>query len=242
MAPYVQVYWTKKKRTCFNGLTFCITRHSGTGKLHPSQEALFIFSTLFAYALDHIGTVRHGLLFSNWPRMGRFHLRGLVKPHIWTSVITCKLDIVFQCATHNNSVVETSPTRDWDHLEPSTWWVISGTTPSEDWRIGLQLWDQWRASRRTVTETPGRHNARLSPQTMCNHLRRLHCVPDDRNEVPSWIGSGVLQGSTRLWYNAVPCSICLTQDFPTSNAVHTMPWPTYSPSGTSSSIGEGLHW
>ena len=121
MAPYVQVYWTKKKRTCFNGLTFCITRQSGTGKLHPSQEALFIFSTLFAYALDHIETVRHGLLFSNWPRMGRFHLRGLVKPRIWTSVITCKLDIVFQCATHNNSVVETSPTRDWDHLVRKRW-------------------------------------------------------------------------------------------------------------------------
>ena len=31
----------------------------------------------------------------------------------------------FQCVTHNNSVVETSHTRDWDHLEPSTQWATS---------------------------------------------------------------------------------------------------------------------
>ena len=80
--------------------------------------------------------------------MGHFHLWGLIKPRIWTYVITCKLVIaetlhsnkewlaraspsstvkvqpawglqraldVSMCHTHNNSVVETSPERDWDH-------------------------------------------------------------------------------------------------------------------------------
>ena len=61
-------------------------------------------------------------------------------------------------------------------------------------------------------------------------------------EAISWIASGVLQGSTRLWYNAFPFSICLTQDFRRSNAVHTLPWPAYSSSGIPSSIGERPHW
>ena len=73
-------------------------------------------------------------------------------------------------------------------------------------------------------------------------LGDLHCMPNDCIEDPSWIGSGVLQGSTGLRYNTFPFSICLTQDFPRSNAVHTLPWPAYSASGTLSSIGEALHW
>ena len=51
----------KKKRTFFNDLTFCITQHLVTGKLPPSQKALFISSALIVYAFDHIGTIRHGL-------------------------------------------------------------------------------------------------------------------------------------------------------------------------------------
>ena len=70
----------------------------------------------------------------------------------------------------------------------------------------------------------------------------LHCVPDDRIEALSSIGSGVLQSSTGLRHNAFPLSICLTQDFHRSIVVHTLPWPAYSPSGTPSSIGKGLHW
>ena len=66
----------------------------------------------------------------------------------------------------------------------------------------------------------------------------LHCVADDRIEAPSWIGSDVLQGSTGLWCNAFPTSIFFTQNFLRSNAVHTLPQPTFSPSGTPSSIGE----
>ena len=59
----------------------------------------------------------------------------------------------------------------------------------------------------------------------------LHCVPDDCIEVPSCIGSGVLQGSIGFRYKAFPFSICPTHDFPRSNAVHILPWPAYSPSG-----------
>ena len=51
----------------------------------------------------------------------------------------------------------------------------------------------------------------------------LHCVSDDQIEAPYWIGSGLLQGSTVLGYNAIPCSIGLTRDFSRSNAVHTLP-------------------
>ena len=77
----------------------------------------------------------------------------------------------------------------------------------------------------------------------------LHCMPNDRIEAPSWIGSGtlscticVLQGSTGLQYSAFPFSMCLTQDVSRLNAVHTLPWPAYPMSGTPSSIGEGTHW
>ena len=70
----------------------------------------------------------------------------------------------------------------------------------------------------------------------------LHCVPDDRIVDLSWTGSGVLQGSTGLPYNAFPFPICLTKDFPSSYAVNILPWPVYSPSCSPSSIGEGPHW
>ena len=34
-------------------------------------------------------------------------------------------------------------------------------------------WDQWNPSTRTVAETPGCHNSRISTETMRNHLRRF---------------------------------------------------------------------
>ena len=75
-----------------------------------------------------------------------------------------------------------------------------------------------------------------------NDLRRF--TPRARRPYrgPSWIGSGVMQGSIGRWYNAFPFAICLTQDLPRLNAVHKLLWPAYSPSGTSSSNGEVLHW
>ena len=49
-----------------------------------------------------------------------------------------------------------------------------GTAPWKDWYIRLKhVWDQWRPSTRTLAETPGRHIARISTQTMHNYLRRL---------------------------------------------------------------------
>ena len=105
----------------------------------------------------------------------------------------------------------------------------TGTTPSRGGHIRLKhLWHQWRTSTRTVAETPGRHNARISTQTMRNHPGDLHCVPDDHIWAPFWIGIGVVQGSTGWRYNAFSVSIRLTQDFSRSNAVHTLPWPAYS--------------
>ena len=44
------------------------------------------------------------------------------------------------------------------------------TTPSMTWHIRLKhLWDQWRPSTGTVVGKPGRHNGRISTQTMRNH-------------------------------------------------------------------------
>ena len=63
-------------------------------------------------------------------------------------------------------------------------------------------------------------------------------MSDEGIEAPSWIGSSVLQGSTELRYNAFPFSICLTQDFRRSNAVHTLAWPAYTPPCTPSSNGD----
>ena len=45
------------------------------------------------------------------------------------------------------------------------------------------------------------------PQILCVIIScHLHCMPNDRIEAPSWIGSGVLQGSTGLRYKAFPFS------------------------------------
>ena len=269
-----------------NGLTFCITQHWVTGKLTPSQKALFISSALIVYAFDHIGTVRHGLrnlydIDSDWDIFScGGGVGGVIKPRIWTSVITCNLDIAGTLYSNKEWVVRASSSSaekgHWICCKPA-WglqmapngsmchtttimWLIHrlqeigttwnhqrsalppGTTPSKDFHIRLKhLWGQWRPSTRTVVETPRRHNARISTQTMRYYLD-LYCVPDDRIEAPSWIGSGVLQGPTWLRYTAFPFSICLTQDFPRSNAMNALPWPANSPSDTSSSIGEGPHW
>ena len=57
----------------------------------------------------------------------------------------------------------------WNHPRSG---LLPGTTPSKDWHSRLRhLWDQWRPSTRTVAETPGRHDARISTQTMRNHPR-----------------------------------------------------------------------
>ena len=65
---------------------------------------------------------------------------------------------------------------------------------SQAWHIRLKhRWDQWRPSTRTVTETSGRHNARIFTQAMRSVLSDLHRVSDARIEAPFWIGSVVLQ-------------------------------------------------
>ena len=49
-----------------------------------------------------------------------------------------------------------------------------GTTPSRDWHIRLKhLWDQWWPSSRTVVETPGHYNARISTQAIRDNLSRF---------------------------------------------------------------------
>ena len=108
----------------------------------------------------------------------------------------------------------------WNHPRS---WLPPGTRSSKEWHIRLKhLLDQWRPSTTTVAETPGRHNPEF-PHGPCIIISGdLHWVPHDRIEAPSWIDGVVLQGSTGLLYNAFPFSICLTQDFPRSNAVHTL--------------------
>ena len=117
-----------------------------------------------------------------------------------------------------------------------------GAIPSQGWRIRLKHpLDQWRTSTRSVVERPGCHNTRISRDTACNHLD-FTAYATIVSEAPSWTGIYVLQCSTGWPYNVFPFSICLTQDFPRSNAVHILPWPAYSPSCNPSSIGDGPHW
>ena len=80
----------------------------------------------------------------------------------------CRWRKTFQCVTHNNSVVEISPTRNWDHLEPSTFGATSRNHAVIELTYSPQhLWDQ------NCGRAPGRHNPRISTQTSCNHLRRF---------------------------------------------------------------------
>ena len=65
----------------------------------------------------------------------------------------------------------------------------------------LNSWNRWRPSTKTITKTPGRHNARIPAQTMLNRLRRFTLTLSVRRPylASSWIGSGMMQGSTGWW-------------------------------------------
>ena len=144
------IYWTKKKKhTLFNGITFCITQHVGAGKLHPSQEALFISSTFIVYRFGQIRTAKHGLsniyeIDSEW---NIFTCWVWSTTHLNVCNHTCKLAIAETLHSNKEWLGRASPsstekgqwvcckrawglqiapdvsigyTRDWDHLEPST--------------------------------------------------------------------------------------------------------------------------
>ena len=161
---------------------------------------------------------------------------GGIKPHIWTSVNTCKLDIAETPHSNKEWLARASPWSSWKgqwlcckpawglqmvpdvsmcHTHTNLWlryrlqktattWnhprrgLLPWTTPSKDSHIRLKhLWVQWRPSRRTVTEIPGHVTTPEYPHRPCVIMSGdLHCVPDDRIEAPSWIGIGLLQGST----------------------------------------------
>ena len=93
-------------------------------------------------------------------------------------------------------------------------------------RIGIFASNTYRISRDHQQELLQKHHDVITtgyPYRPCVIISSdLHFVPNDRIEAPSWIGSGVLQGSTELRYNAFPFSICHTQDFSWSDAVHTL--------------------
>ena len=90
IAFHAFIYWAKRN-VHFNGLTFCIIQQWGAGKLPPSQEALFISSSLIVYALDYIDM--DYVTFMKLTQNGTFSLVGFNKPCILTSAITCNLDI-----------------------------------------------------------------------------------------------------------------------------------------------------
>ena len=77
---------------------------------------------------------------------------------------------------------------------------------------------------------------------MCYHLRRLtlHVQQSYRGPILNrqWRAAGL------HWerHNPFSSSTCFMQDFRRWNAVHTLPWPAYSPSCTPSSIRDGPHW
>ena len=89
---------------------------------------------------------------------------------------------------------------------------------------------------------PGRHNARISTQTMRNNPRWLTGRARRPFQSPTLNKKG---RSARLHWVTVHrsfFSICLTQDFHRSNALHALPRPAYSLSCTQSIIGKGPHW
>ena len=72
---------------------------------------------------------------------------------------------------HNNSVVET---RNWDNLEPSTQWATSRNHPVKELAYSPQTSvGSVETIHKNCFRKPGRHNARISTQTMRNHLGRL---------------------------------------------------------------------
>ena len=128
----------------------------------------------------------------------------------------------------------------WNHPHNG---LHPGTRVSKEWNICLRhIWDPSRPS----TEVLQKHQDITTPEypdRPCIIIPGdLHCKPDKCIDAPSWIGSGLLQGSSRLWHKVSPFSICLTEDFPISNAIHTLLWPVYSPSSTPPSIGKGPYW
>ena len=74
---------------------------------------------------------------------------------------------------------------------------------------------------------------------MRNHLRQFTPYARGLYRGPLWNRQGVMQGPIGLRHNAFPFLICFTQDFPRSNAVHTLRWSVYSPPCTPFSIREG---
>ena len=121
----------------------------------------------------------------------------------------------------------------WNH--PPRSGLPSRATPSKDWHIRLKhLWDQRRPSTRTAAETPKCHKAQVFKQTMRTNLRRFTQRARRPYRGPILNRQWRAAQCQGLRSNAVPSSICLTQVFPSSNAVQTLLCPAYSPSGTSS--------
>ena len=136
---------------------------------------------------------------------------GLIKPRIWTSVITCYWTLqkhfiptmnnllgphhrrqwkdsrfganqledcrwsqTFQCATQNSSVVATSSTRNWNHLEPSMKWVTSRNHIVKELAYSPQTsMGAVEIIHKNCCRKLGHHIARISTRTARNHLRRL---------------------------------------------------------------------
>ena len=229
------IYWTKKKKhTLFNGITFFITQHVGAGKLHPSQEALFISSTFIVYSLDQIRTAKHGI--SNI-----FTCRVSLTTHLNVCNHICKLAIAETLHSNKEWLGRASPSSTekgqqvcckrawglqtapdvsmgytqqlccWDIAykrlgPPGTIHIVGYLQEPQRQRIGIFPSNTYGVTGDHPQELLQKHQGVIMPEyphRPCLIISGdLHCVPDDRIEAPSWIDSGVLQGSTG--YSAKP--------------------------------------
>ena len=98
----------------------------------------------------------------------------------------------FQCATHNNSVAETSPTLEeigtsWNHPR-------CGRHRGKHTATGLSYSPQIPMG---LVETTNHNRCRNTTSLHLNiHTDRCVIVSGEFHRAPSWIGSGVVQGST----------------------------------------------
>ena len=182
--------------------------------------------------------------------MGHFHLWGLIKALIWTYMITCKLDFTKTRHSNNNDLL-VGPQHRWQRKDDG---YVTNQLEDCKWRLtfhcaNTQQCCGWDIAYKRLGP-PGtihimgylQEPRRQRTQNMHNHIRRFTLRARRPYRGPILNRQWRACCDTSLGHGVFPFSICITEDFPRSNAVHTLPWPAYTPYNLPSSISEGHHW